>query len=422
MKLSFNIFASILIFVSTNAWTNNVVISTDGIEGATSISRAFVTRLSTKTVKIRYRFITSEIPGGFFGTKYNDFFNLSIKSSNGDNAADSRSMNSLGLGAFDALGATDWRETSMSVTGGDTIDIDISVSNVGDGLYDSQVIVDFVEEGRLEITNASLRDIDDSVLQYISGDVHTYFSGNTRVHGTITIAGDENDSLTSLALEVIQSGTVVAIGTLDSGVSGDILTSFGMDEEIKIDSSRLLFNLPAINEIDTSSNGTVLLRIKATSADGEEITRDIGAVNILARFAGNNRYGGRDSDQGGDDWVKPDVKTVVESFNANTYGDFSNMHGGTFPPHGSHTTGNDVDGWFAGYNNRDANTAKIIIDQLNSADGSNVSLVFVTYQTIPTNPFWNTINNVTLNDGRFAPDVIRPLGGHTRHFHWRVAD
>jgi len=48
----------------------------------------------------------------------------------------------------------------------------------------------------------------------------------------------------------------------------------------------------------------------------------------------------------------------------------SNMHAGSFAPdHGSHRTGNDVDGSFPGYNNRDANTAETIINQLNDPSG-----------------------------------------------------
>ena len=330
-------------------------------------------------------------------------------------------MNSLGLGAFDGAGATDWRETTLSISGGDTVDIDVSVANVGDAQFDSQVIVDFVEEVTLEITDASLRDIDNSTLEYLSGDTHTYFSGNTRVHGTITITGNKDDSLTSLDLEIVQGGSVVAIGALDNSVSSSLLTAFGEDEEIKISTSALLFNIPASNGINTSNNGTVLLRIKATTDNGDEVTKDIKSVPVLAKFSGNNRYGGRDVNRGGDDWVKPSVVTIINNFGTNTYGDMSNMHAGSFAPdHGSHRTGNDVDGWFPGYNNRDANTAETIINQLNDPSGSNISIVFVTYQQTATNAFWNAIKNVTLTDGRLASSVIRPLGGHGSHFHWRI--
>lgn len=97
----------------------------------------------------------------------------------------------------------------------------------------------------------------------------------------------------------------MATGALDGGVSGNLLTTFGEDEEIRIDASRLLSNIPAANGIDVSTNGTVSLRIRATSADGGEVTGEIGSVEILARYTNANRYGGRDAGQGGDDWVNP---------------------------------------------------------------------------------------------------------------------
>jgi hypothetical protein len=166
METTLKIFYALVLLLPTNVLANDITISTDGAELATSISRAFITKDTTKTVKVRYKFITSEIPGGFFGTEYNDFFSISIRSTDGGNAADSRSMNSLGLGAFNSSGSTDWRETTLSISGGDTVDIDVSVANVGDSSFDSQVIVDFIEEISLEIKDASLRDIDNSTYKW----------------------------------------------------------------------------------------------------------------------------------------------------------------------------------------------------------------------------------------------------------------
>jgi len=56
-------------------------------------------------------------------------------------------MNGLGLAAFDANGATDWREVVLPVAaGGDRVQIDVTVANVADGFYDSYVVVDAVRE------------------------------------------------------------------------------------------------------------------------------------------------------------------------------------------------------------------------------------------------------------------------------------
>jgi hypothetical protein len=160
------------------------------------------------------------------------------------------------------------------------------------------------------------------------------------------------------------------------------------------------------------------LRVKARSSSGETAQKDVGSVTKLALFTGGNRYGGRDTDKGGGDWPKPGVRTFVEDTN-HTWGDFSNMNGGSFPPHQTHRTGNSADGHFSGYNARDAATAATIIGDLNTY-GTRIRTVYVTFA--PNSVFANAIANVTLNDGRAAKSVIRNVGGHTTHFHWEVTD
>lgn len=96
----------------------------------------------TKTVYIKYRFITSEVPGGYFGTQFNDYYIVSIRSNMGDLATDSQSMNGLGLGAFDSSGGTGWLTLQMGVhPKTEWVQFDVGVSNVADSLYDSSVVV-----------------------------------------------------------------------------------------------------------------------------------------------------------------------------------------------------------------------------------------------------------------------------------------
>lgn len=121
---------------------------------------------------------------------------------------------------------------------------------------------------------------------------------------------------------------------------------------------------------------------------------------------------------GGDDWAKPGVATFINGAGL-TWGDFSNMNGGPFPPHQTHRTGNSADGWFDGYNARNAATAATIIGHLNT-HGTRIRAVYVTFAS--GSEFANAISNVILNDGRAATDVIRNVGGHTTHFHWEVTD
>ncbi len=132
---------------------NDLTLGTAG-EGEQAISRSFATAPGTTAVRIRYRFITSEVPGGYFGSQYNDYFRVSLRSQNGGGfAAEANSMNGLGLGAFQyASGATEWREVTLqTAAASDVIAVNVAVANIGDGLFDSQVVIDFVEEIRDQV-------------------------------------------------------------------------------------------------------------------------------------------------------------------------------------------------------------------------------------------------------------------------------
>ncbi len=399
----------------------DLALTTSG-EGQQSISRTFTVEPGVKSVTVRYRFITSEVPGGYFGSEFNDFYNVTARSAqSGGVAGDGNSMNGLGLAAFDAAGATGWREAELPVDGqGDTVRVDVAVANVADGLYDSQVVVDVVKKKKLTVSQVQLRDIEGTQnLSYLSASAHTYFGGQTRVHGTITVQGPQDESLTSLTLEVLQGG-VIATGTLATAVRPTLLTTFGTDEQNSVTSSQLLFEIPAaqLAAANQAANGQLTLRVRARSSSGETAEKDAGSVTKLVRFTGANRYGGRDEAHGGDDWAKPTVRSFIANAGL-TWGDFSNMNGGAFAPHASHQTGNSADGWFSGYNNRDATTAATIIGHLNT-HGTRIRTVYVTFAA--GSAFANAIANVTLADGRPATSVIRNHGGHTTHFHWEVTD
>ncbi len=123
-------------------------------EGPSSVSRTFQVAPGTSAITIRYRYVTDEIPGGFFGSQYNDSFFISARSLNAGGAVSySNTMNGLGLNAFDADGSTAWRTLSLPVAqSGDIVQVDATVTNVSDGAYDSQVIIDDVAEPSLSVT------------------------------------------------------------------------------------------------------------------------------------------------------------------------------------------------------------------------------------------------------------------------------
>jgi hypothetical protein len=281
-----------------------------------------------------------------------------------------------------------------------------------------------VEPKVLEITSLALVDIDGSALQYLSAAPHTYFGGNTRIHGTVTVEGNSQDQLQSLVLEITQNGAVVATGTLAPTPAATLIAPFGLAERVQVIQRQLLFNIPSaqLSGIDVSADGTLGLRVRACSTKGEEATRDVQSVQILARYTGNNRYGPRDTAVGGDDWIRPSVLNLLDQVADVDFGDMANMNGGTFDPHASHGNGLNVDGKYAGYAARDAACAQTMIDHLNTAAyGSSITQVFVTYTSTQTNVFYQAIKDVTLNDGRLATNVIRPVTNHDTHFHWRFA-
>jgi hypothetical protein len=117
-------------------------------QGEQSLTTTFSPDTQVAAVRVRYRFVTSEVPGGYFGSQFNDYFRVSVRSSTGGAAVEANTMNGLGLGAFDfASGSTNWREEVLHLDGAtDVVQVDVAVANVGDGLYDSSVVVDLVEE------------------------------------------------------------------------------------------------------------------------------------------------------------------------------------------------------------------------------------------------------------------------------------
>jgi hypothetical protein len=406
-------------------------------EGGHSITRTFPSKPGTRTVAVRYKFVTSEVPGGYCGSEFNDSFRVVIRYNDPIAfliAKEQNTMNGLGCGAFDASGATEWREVSLPVMGDPgTVKIEVGVANVGDGLYDSSVVIDLVEEKALAITNLDLRDLDNTGLRRLSAAAHPWFSGNTLINGTITVEGDSESELDSLVLEILQGGSVVATANLSSGAASTLLQSFGSDEKVEITTSQRLFQLSSgqAAQINSSQNGTLGLRVRAISGD-QNITEDFRrSVQILARFGGVLRYGVRNVLMGGDDWVKPEVRPVIEHFNQFRYDSASNMNGGPFQPHNGHRNGNEVDAAFYGYNPLNdptrqgtaQGTAQRLIDMFNDPTyGSRIRYVTVTFNRVNSDPFWQAIMNVTLNDGRPVTRVFRRAINHDTHFHMAITN
>jgi hypothetical protein len=114
--------------------------------GPQRVFRSFRTVPGQTDVRLRYRFVTSEVPFGFFGTEFDDYFAVSVRT-NGGLAREVNSMNGLGLAQFDyPSGSTAWRDVVLPVNpNGDVVQVDLTVANVADAYYDSAVVVDFIQ-------------------------------------------------------------------------------------------------------------------------------------------------------------------------------------------------------------------------------------------------------------------------------------
>jgi hypothetical protein len=301
----------------------------------------------------------------------------------------------------------------------------------------------------MRITQLSLKDIDNKPLRFLSTDNHPYFGSNTRVHGSITVEGSPQDELLALGLE-ISGGGVTARADVSPAAERVLLNQkFGSDGELSFSSqTEPLFLLPASRAhlFDSRTNGEVELRVVALNQGDEQAEKTFGSVKKLVRYKLKNRYGKRDKlKKGGDDWALPTVRAHAEGLrgvNSGTlYGDFSNMNGGPFPPHGSHQEGTDVDVTTRGYDARDAAVAGKMLKLLRKpTHGTSIQSIFVTFNAPRTPPlrceggeqdtdhsaFWRAIQRKTVPAGgggtRLATAVIRPIAGHCRHFHIRFSE
>lgn len=427
--------------VSGQLQTLDLRLHTAGVEGPQIDRRSFTAANDVRVITVRYRFQTNEVPGGWFGSQFNDSFSVAIRGSSGSSSVETNSMNELGLGAFNLLtGTTAWREVSLSILPNEVITVELEVSNVEDNLFDSTLLVDLIDQVTMEISEAETKlfDIDESPhtdhepLNFLSAkQPHPYFGGVTRIGGTIRVTGAPTDRLAEVSLEVLQGTAVVATAQLTQALRAQLLTEFGEDGAIAVSTRQRMFDLQGPNNIDVGQNSTVTLQVVARAASGEVRSRVVATgVRVLTRYTGDcqpepcfasNLFSHRDLAQGGDDWARPSTKQLADYFRTgNEYNDFSNMHAGMFGDpdptgrHTSHKTGNDIDGRFVGYSAMNAATAQTIIAQLNSVMGNRIGKVLVSQKEAPE--FWAAIDVAGLRA------KVQAWPGHRRHYHWHVPD
>ena len=251
----------------------DLVLNTSG-EGPESISRTFEIEEGVQEIKVRYKFITSEVPGGYFGTQYNDYFNVSIRSqSAGGSASESQTMNGMGLSSFDAGGATDWREFTLPVNeAADTIQVDLTVANVADGLFDSLLVVDVVSKPKVKI-----------------GDLKAVIKNNTgTVAVTITPATPAPNVTLTLAT---RSGTGAAQFTQNNSTSITITQTTqveikGLTESSTRDNIRIEAKDAQGKKLDDEDFSVLWVTISIRTSGS--ISSDNNAKSVIGQVQGNS--------------------------------------------------------------------------------------------------------------------------------------
>lgn len=425
-----------------SAAKNDLFVYTQGTAYSQGRTR-FTSSPGTSWVRIRFRFRTLEIPGGYFGTQFDDAYSIVLRSqSGGTTVVEQQSMNSIGLSGFDASGSTAWRELLVPThTAGDTITAEVMVSNASDSLYDSAVTVTFVEETAVNATlflRDANRDRDRNgstviePLRYLSASPHSYNSGAdlgaTLVAGELRIVGEPSDTVAAIRLEVLDGGRVVGLGQLVPAASSALLGPLSRGGRFYDSGNEPLFRIPSssFTAVRQDLDGTVHLRLVVEFAGGSsrQFEHSTSPTKLLKLPLGNaTRYNDRDAEGcvgadppmqcGGDDWaLEHTLRFVQQAGPTYSWNDFSNMNGGVFRNHAEHRAGLDIDGWFAGYNQRGALAANQLIGLVNS-NLTRIQRVLVTF----TPEFESVINTTDLADGRPASQVFKTARRHTTHFH-----
>jgi hypothetical protein len=291
----------------------------------------------------------------------------------------------------------------------------------------------------------------ESPLEFISMGEHRFFEGNTLLYGTIALRGERGAILEEITLELLLGGEVEFIARLTEEAQSELITMpFPPDGFIRFEQDghkpRALFKLgawdqdePVLQEISYK------LRVRAKSEGGGESTLDLPrSVKLLIPFKTDAKVFDPDPQYGGDYWVRPSVKPVIEYFmnlkkgyinlpakteivlNGFLVNDISNMNGGPFEPHVGHRNGCEFDGFFYELKNIDGSdydekiALKLIAYLNDECFGSRIEKIFVEPHPEKGDKFWQTIKSAHLLDGRTASDVVQWYAGHRNHFHWNI--
>jgi hypothetical protein len=433
--------------------SNTDILLQSGFEISRTATYTFKASPGARKVRVRYRVQTAEImphvpyaPGTL---PIPDRYTIRLRSNTTNRTVtDNRTVADLyNANMLDDNQATGWLTLELTLDqDAEEVELYLYAYNEFDYGWSTGIWVDKIEEEIYSVTAFQLHDFRDAShthpraatperLEYLSAAPHNYYGGNTRVNGTLAIRAPVGSQVSDITLQILQPGvaTPIAVAPLVSELAPALLRTVGADGVVAVTASQLMFaiNSAQFQTLDLQNESTLTAQVRVTFAGGQTITRPLGRnLIVLARYVADNRNpNGRDTGNciglqspfpcGGDDWAHPLTVRFITGVLGVLWNDFSNMNGGAFPWHRSHMAGLDIDGSFANYDRRDADTAATMIAYLNQY-GRRIQRVFVAYRQVETDPFWRAIRNVTLTDGRLASQVIQPEASHTDHFHWRL--
>jgi hypothetical protein len=444
--------------------------------GPQTVTRRFTIPPGVGKVNVRYRIGTAEF---FYPQPEADWFRVKLRNvDTGDYVQESKTILQL-VGQYDSLYWTGWKSLTLNTADAQfqTVELELTVSNVVDNAYDSYIHADFIAEQGIQATyelfderNEKQSPVEYENLKYLSVSAHDAFPGSsllgrTKVNGTITVTGPDTDSLSSLSLQVLEGGTVRLTVPVTS-TAATLLLNRPFSQGVQIVTPQLLFSplgSDLENVLDETTNGSLRLRIRGVTAQGHVIEKELlRDVEKLRLYPNLNRYGPqvnpRDNPDcnvptnsywqnfpcGLDGWALPSSVASAMGAPGVAFGDFSNMNAGHFPIHTFHRDALDTDvvwqdangaRWF----NVTQASAQRLLALFSSPIGSQIDYVYVTLQPSPTNQFWNVVRNAMIGGVRLIPeDVmtnaeastrampgrriaregrIRYAGGHLTHFH-----
>lgn len=426
------------------ATDNDLKISTNNVMTSQSATYTFKAPAGSSKFSVRFMFSTTEFPGGYCGTQYNDSFGVTVKVVNSDGSPGDiqtyeNSMNGLGCSAFDAQGNTKWLTVQVAVKPGATIEISGHVQNVGDGAFQSFLIIDGIQKPAITLSKAVFKDLTNLVLSDWFSLAPTVLAGvnSIRVNGTIVLTGDPGAQASDVVLRISQGSTKIE-GVLGNAAKAKLLQPIpatGSLSYTATTNAEPLFILPVITATQFDLCSTCKVTVEAVlriANDPKEQTSNTKSYQVLTRTdsPGIGRFGQRDVPLGGDDWANKSMLDWLAKFSSGgyTFNDISKMHGGVFPQHQTHRNGLHIDMRFATMTLTASKTtadAQELLNLLADANlGPSIIQIYVTYPLLAgkttcapasnidtTSDFYKTISSA----GKLTK--IRCVNGHKDHIH-----